>query len=187
MLHPTAGERPSRPVRFPTVAEENRRPSSWQLFLDGKTTWQRLLIALGAIAGALVAIGGLVAGIGALAGGKTAVSSTPKTVAGEETVVMNQSKDADAFVRFLLGTDGSPVQLNHKVIAPDAGSHVRLEYDCAKRTGCSFTRLEAGTFIPDRIEGGVWYSGCFSVVREGAGYAADHLDLEFTMKGPACP
>lgn len=140
------------------------------------------------MAGALVAIGGLVAGIGVLAGDrKTAVSSTINTLAGEETVVMNQSKGADAFVRFLLGTDSTPVQLNHKVIAPDAGSHIRLEYDCAKRTGCSYTRLEAGTFIPARIEGGVWYRGCFSVVGEGAGYAADHLDLEFTMNGPVCP
>lgn len=170
------------------MAKENRKPSSWQQFLDGKTTWQRLIIAVGAIAGALVAIGGLVAGIGALAGDrKSAMSSTTTTFAGEEIVVMNQSKDADAFVRFLLGTDGTPVQLNHKVIAPDAGSHIRLEYDCAKRTGCSYTRLEAGTFIPDRIEGGVWYRGCFSVVREGAGYAADHLDLEFTMNGAVCP
>lgn len=165
-----------------------RLQSRWHKFLDGKTTWQRFIVAVGALAGALIAIGGLIASIGALVSDNgTPEGATDRALAVNEMVVTNQTKEADAFVRFLLGTDGVPVPLNHKVIAPDAGSHIRLEYDCAKRTGCSYTRLEAGTFIPDHIEGGVWYQGCFSVVKEGAGYGADHLDLEFTKNGAACP
>ena len=170
------------------MGTEGRRQSLWQRLLEGKTTGQRLIVAVGTLAGALVAIGGMIAGIGALVGeDNTSVTSTNRTRAGEETIVTNQTRAADDFVRFLLETEGTPVQLNHKVMAPDLGSHVRLEYDCAKRTGCSFTRLEAGSFIPDRIEGGVWYRGCFSVVREGAGYGAEHLDLEFTKNGATCP
>jgi hypothetical protein len=164
------------------------RQSTWHRFLDGRTSGQRFLVALGALAGALLAIGGVIAGVGALVGDHPDPTRlTPGTSRAGEAVVTNQSEGADAFVRLLLATNGAPIQLNHKVLAPDAESHFRLEYDCAKRTGCSYTRLEAAQFIPDRIEGGVWYRGCFSVVGEGAGYAAQHLDLEFTLNGPTCP
>ncbi|MGH9223202.1 MAG: hypothetical protein ACRD2W_05335 [Acidimicrobiales bacterium] len=47
--------------------------------------------------------------------------------------------------------------------------------------------IEAGSFSPDHIEGGVWYRGCLSVVREGAGYGAEHLDLEFTKERRSLP
>jgi len=162
------------------------RQSMWHRFLDGKTSGQRLVVALGALAGALLAIGGLVAAVSALVGDDTPPGGTTSTPPGV-SVVENQSEEADGFVRDLLATNGAPVQLNTKVLAPDEGSHVRLEYDCEKPTGCSSTRLEMGSFIPDRIPGGVWYQGCYSVVKEGAGYGADHLDLEFTESGPTCP
>lgn len=162
------------------------RQSTWHRFLDGKTSGQRLVLALGALAGALLAIGGLVAAVTALVGDDTPPGSTTST-STDPTVVENQSKKADEFVRDLLATNGAPVQLDARVLAPDEGSHVRLEYDCDKATGCSFTRLEIGSFIADRIPGGVWFQGCYSVVKEGAGYGADHLDLEFTESGPTCP
>ena len=166
----------------------NPQPSTWHLFLDGKTSGQRFVLAVGALAGAMLAIGALIAGIGALVGDDDGpvTPRTPTTPTGV-TVVENQSEGADAFVRQLLATEGAPIQLNHKVMAPNASSHFRLEYDCAKATGCSFTRLEAGAFIPARIPGGVWYRGCYSVVGEGAGYGAEHLDLEFTENGVTCP
>jgi len=170
--------------------EDRTKPqqhSTWHRFLDGKTSGQRFVLALGALAAALLAIGGLIAGVGSLVGDDANPAPFPAKISAGETVVTNQSKEADDFVRFLLGTDGAPVALNHKVIAPDGDAHFRLEYDCAKRTGCNYTRLEAGTFNPDRIEGGVWYRGCFSVVGEGAGYGAEHLDLEFTQNGATCP
>lgn len=166
----------------------NERGSTWHRFLGNKTGAQQFVLAVGGLAGALLAIGGLIAGIASLVGDdEPPARSIATTGPAEEARVTNQSKEADEFVRRLLATEGAPIQLNHKVIAPDAGSHFRLEYDCAKPTGCSYTRLEAGTFTPARIEGGVWYRGCFSVVGEGAGYAADHLDLEFTMNGTTCP
>jgi hypothetical protein len=169
------------------VGESAEGQSVWHRFLEGKTTGQRLVLAIGALAGALLAIGALIAGIGALLGDDAEPRASNSDSTTDETVVTNQSGSADEFVRLLLDTDAAPIELNHKVIAPDEGAFVRLEYDCGKRTGCSFTRLEAGTFIPDRIEGGVWYRGCFSVAREGAGYAAAHLDLEFTKNGASCP
>ncbi len=166
----------------------NPQPSTWHRFLDGKTSGQRLVLALGALAGALLAIGALIAGIGALVGDDDgpATPGTSTTPTGE-TVVESQSEGADAFVRQLLATEGAPIQLNHKVMAPDADAHFRLEYDCAKATGCSFTRLETEAFNEARIPGGVWFRGCYSVVGDGAGYGADDLDLEFTEQGPTCP
>lgn len=164
------------------------KPSMWHRFLDGRTSGQRFVLSLGALAGALLAIGALVAAVGALVDDDDDERTPPGVaVTAGEQVVENQSEEADEFVGDLLATNGAPVQLNTKVLAPDEGSHVRLEYDCGKQTGCSFTRLEMGSFIPDRIPGGVWYQGCYSVVKEGAGYGAEHLDLEFTESGPTCP
>ncbi len=179
------------------------KQSTWKRFLSGKTSGQRFVLAVGALAGALGAVVGLIVAVVALVGRDgvdstvassrspqaqtSATSGTPAAPSAGEARVANQSADADRFVRDLLATNGRPIQLNTKVIAPDLGSHVRLEYDCGKQTGCSFTRLEMGTFVAARVEGGVWFQGCYSVVREGAGYGADHLDLEFTEKGPTCP
>lgn len=110
-------------------------------------------------------------------------SRRPSTLVG--SVVRSQTGSADRFVRTLVASNGAPVQLDTKVLAPDKGSHVALEYDCAKRTGCSVTRLEAVDLA--RIDEGVWYKGCYSVTAEGYGYGADHLDLEMRRSGDSCP
>ena len=119
--------------------EEKPEPkqSTWQRLLDNKTSWQRFVLAAGALAAALAAIGGLVAGIGALLGDDAdrTGSATSTTQPTGVTVVTSQDPDADEFVRFLLGTEGAPVQLDHKVFATDEGAFIRLEYDCAKHTG----------------------------------------------------
>ena len=105
--------------------EDRTKPqhSTWHRFLDGKTSGQRFVLALGALAAALLAIGGLIAGVGVLVGDDANPAPFTAKISAGETVVTNQSNEADDFVRFLLGTDGAPVPLNHKVIAPDAGSH----------------------------------------------------------------
>lgn len=162
--------------------------SPWQRFLGGKTTAQRLLIALGAIAGAVVAIGGLIAAVAQLVpeGGGPQVRAADED--GEVQRIANQSPQADGFVKLLLSAvDGSPLQLDHQVLAPRGeGGSVRLEYDCAAPTGCSYTRLETGRDIPAEVPGGIWYQGCWAVKKDGAGYRADRLDIELYKQGDTC-
>jgi hypothetical protein len=157
----------------------------WQRFLAGKTTVQRFVIALGALAGAVLAIGGVVVATTKLLDQRTAVGPA----SGQIEEIQNQQGTADEFVRFLLraADTGAPVQLDHKVLAPRGpGGEYRLEYDCDS-AGCRFVRLETPADIPAGISGGVWYQGCWSVVKDGNGYGADHLDLELRRQGDTCP
>jgi hypothetical protein len=159
--------------------------SGWQRFLAGKTTVQRLVIALGALAGAVLAIGGVVVGAAHLLDRASAVG--PAT--DEVQQIQNQQESADEFVRFLLGRAESqaPVQLDHQVFAPQGpGGEYRLEYDCGS-SGCKYVRLETPTGGADADRSRVWYQGCWSVVKDGNGYGAEHLDLELRREGDTCP
>jgi hypothetical protein len=159
--------------------------SGWQRFLAGKTTVQRLVIALGALAGAVLAIGGVVAGAAHLLHRAPAVG--PAT--GEVQEIQNQQETADDFVRFLLhaAATKAPVPLDHKVFAPRGpGGEYRLEYACGS-TGCSLVRLETPIGGADGVSDRVWYQGCWSVVKDGNGYGAEHLDLELRRQGETCP
>ena len=164
----------------------DREQSTWQRFLRGKTSAQRFLISLGALAGALLAIGGVIA-----AGAKLLDSdSEPRVRAADGNVhrIANQSASADEFVQFLLAAaGGAPVQLDHQVLTPKGDGHFRLEYDCAAPRGCSYVRLETARDIPAEVPDGAWYQGCWSITKDGAGYRADHLDLELSKKGDICP
>jgi len=159
--------------------------SAWQRFLAGKTNVQRFVIALGALAGAVLAIGAVVVAAAELLDRRTAIGPA----AGEVRQIENQQRSADEFVRFLLHAAGTsvPVHLDHQVLAPRGpGGEYRLEYACDS-TGCSFVRLETPADIPATIRGGVWYQGCWSVVKDGAGYGADPLDIELRLQGETCP
>jgi hypothetical protein len=148
---------------------------------------QRVLIEVSAVASALLAIGALIAGVLELLDD----DSPPRIAAasGEVQDVVNQTESADGFVRLLLeAVDGPPVQLDHRVAAPRGdGGQAELQYDCAAPTGCSFVRVEAGDHIPNTFSGGVWYQGCWSIAKDGAGYGAGHLDLELSWRGDTCP
>lgn len=171
-------------VAGPQVPSDDQQMSSWQRFLAGRTTFQRLVLALGALAAAVLAIGAVVAGVGRLLPDRALSGGGSETV----TEVQNQAPSADAFVRLLLNAaqSGSPVQLNHKVIAEAGDGHYRLQYNCGS-TGCSFARLETPADIPATFSDAVLYEGCWAVVRDGAGFGADHLDLELRRQGAACP
>jgi hypothetical protein len=160
--------------------------SRWERFLDGKTGAQRFVIALGALAGAMLAIAALVAGAARLLDQRDAGGSAT----GEVQRIENQQESADEFVRFLLQADQTraAIPLNHHVIAPRGpGGEYQLQYGCGGTGRCSFVRLETPADNPDRMSDGVWYQGCWSVIRDGAGYGADHLDLELRRQGQTCP
>lgn len=160
--------------------------STWQRFLGGRTTAQQFMLAVGALAGAILAIGAVVAGGVALLSDEG--ESRMDAADGNMQSIENQSPRADEFVQFLLAAaGGAPLQLDHQVLAPKGDGSFRLEYNCAAPTGCNFVRLETPNDIPAEIAGGVWYQGCWSIVRDGAGYGAAHLDLELRKTGDACP
>lgn len=160
--------------------------TTWQRFLSGRTGAQRFVLALGALAAALLAVGGVIAGGARLLGDRRDRSMAPAV--GEVQSIENRGESADEFVRFLLqAAGGGPVQLNHQVLAPQGDAHFRLEYNCARRTGCNFIRLETPTDIPAVISNGVWYQGCWSITKDGAGYGADALDIELKKQGDVCP
>jgi hypothetical protein len=161
------------------------RLSVWQRFLAGKTSGQRFVLALGALAAAILAIGGVAVGAAKVLDQRTTV----EPAAGQVQQIHDQQRSADDFVRMLLrvADTGAPVQLDHQVLARRGpGGEYRLGYGCGS-AGCSFVRLEAPATQPDGIAGGAWYQGCWSVVKDGAGYGADHLDLELYRQGDTCP
>ena len=169
----------------PPDDQDDPDQSTWQRFLSGKTGAQRFMLAVGALAGAALAIGAVIAGAFTLLD-----EGDPRAgpANGKVQRIENQSEQAGEFVEFLLRAVGeAPVQLDHQVLAPKGDGHFRLEYNCASTTGCDFVRLETGSDIPAEIADGVWYQGCWSIEKDGAGYAADHLDIELTKQGDVCP
>lgn len=160
--------------------------TSWQRFLSGRTGIQRFVLALGALATALLAVGGLIAGVAALVRDRGDPNVPPAV--GVADSIENQSRQADEFVRFLLqAAGGAPLQLDHQVLAPKGDGHFRLEYNCAPAAGCNFVRLGTPRDIPAEISDGVWYQGCWSVTKDGAGYGADLLDIALEKQGDLCP
>jgi hypothetical protein len=165
----------------PTVRAE----SAWRRFLTGKTSPQLFLIALGALSAALLAIGAVVVAVVRFVDGHddAGVGSANDGVQRIES----QSDAADEFVQFLIDHDGRPVQLDHQVIAQPGPADVSLQYNCDQPTGCNVVRLQAVDDSASEIAGGRWFQGCFGVVKDGAGYGAQPLDLELHPQGQTCP
>ena len=165
--------------------------------LNQKTGWQKALVAVGAVAAAVVSIAGLLALVLPLFQGSpgTAASVTPAptpapTRAGV-TVVRTQTAEADALVRTLLDAAGAtPLLLDLQVLGQPGPADVTLYYACGSSGSCSKTRLQAPSVDGMAVLGdqsGVWFQGCFSVVKKGSGYGADYLDLALTKVGDRCP
>ena len=165
--------------------------------LNQKTGWQKALVAVGAIAGAIASIIGLAVLVLPLfrGGPETAASVTPAptpapTRAGV-TVVRTQTAEADALVRTLLEAAGAtPLLLDLQVLGQPGPADVTLYYACGSSGSCSKTRLQAPSVDGMAVLGdqsGVWFQGCFSVVKKGNGYGADYLDLALTKVGDRCP
>lgn len=187
------------PLDEPAAAQPNPKPLRSRI-VSGKTGPQRLLLWLGAAATALLAIGTLLTALGGWlrpsptgspSSESSVVGSTPASIEDTSRVIRNQSLGADAFVQQLLGAADSrrPVQLNHTIYAPHGeGASIRLEYGCVT-AGCSFTRLEPDGWGFDWMtdDTGAWVRGCVRVTRDGAGFGAEHLDLELLKTGPTCP
>lgn len=170
---------------LPEDGEENeQRQSWWHRFLKGTTGPQRLVLAVGALAAAVLAIGGVVTAIVRFVDGDDSRRVGSATEGDQR--IENQSTEADELVGFLIEHDDSAVQLNHQVIAPRGSNDVSLQYACDEPTGCSVVRLQLPDSTPNEMPNGLWFQGCYLVVMDGAGYQADPLDLELDWRGETC-
>ena len=141
----------------------------WLRLVEGRTKAQRLVITLGALAGAIVAIAGLASGAARLlhTGRSGPAAAGPAATDGSAVRIDSRTAGADEFVRYLLDhVDGPPVQLNHQLLGRPGPGNVSLDYACATASGCSTVRIEDGEVTFSAIENGVWFQGCYRV-RQG--------------------
>jgi hypothetical protein len=165
--------------------DDQREQSPWQRFLKGKTGPQRLVLAVGALAAAVLAIGGVVAAVVRFVDADDDRRVGPAT--DDVQRIENQSAEADDLVKLLIEHDErSPIQLNHQVIAPRGPNDVSLQYACDEPTGCSVVRLQLPDSTANEIPNGLWFQGCYLVVMNGAGYGAQPLDLALHLRGETC-
>lgn len=163
-------------------------PSRWQLFLDSKTSPQRLLVALAGMVTAVVAIAAAVVtltGWFAADGDRPGRSSPPPG-----SVVESGTAQADDLVRRLLAADhGDPIALDLTVLALQGAtieSHLALWYNCEPGAvvgdgACNKVRLEFPSDTqPPRTKPLGWrFRGRYRVdVRNGVDYGTD-LDISF--------
>lgn len=166
------------------IGAGKRLPPWWRRLLDQSTVWQR----------ALAAVLTVVAGLGLLVGAvqwAVAMFDSGGPVAFKEGVtreIETRSPTADKFVQMLVDADGTAVMLDHQVFGELPGhGDVRLDYECTKKVGCAQTRVQVANQTLTQVPGGIWLKGCYTVLKKGAGYGADPLDLELNAAGSVCP
>jgi hypothetical protein len=187
-----------------------RRPSLAHRLLDQKTVWQRVLIAVTAVATAITAVAGVVALLLPLfrpapdAAAPPTPAPTPAVTRVDSavpaggaqppagvTVIRAQTAEADALVRRLVDTAGkATVLLDHQIMGKPGPANVSLYYGCGSTGACSMTRIEVANLEGMAVltgETGVWIRGCYAVTLDGNGYGVDHLDIELRKVGDACP
>lgn len=169
-----------------------QKKSTWERFLDQKTTPQRLLLAVAAIVAAVGLLGALAVTIGDRLGGDDP-DGTEVVEVGELNgeVIEQGTASADDFVRHLVSVaGGAPVQLDLTVRAPETesaiGSHLPLWYNCDDGAvvgdgACNLVRLEFPTDTPPAVTNplGWRFQGRYRVtIRNGVDFGTD-LDLSF--------
>src|SRR4051794_13030751 len=172
------------------VACETRsapRTGSWvQRLLDNKTGLQRAVISLGALITAALAIGGAVAAIVRMIDNDE--SARDLEAAPGDTVRIDSGTDAaNHFVHVLDEHDGGVVTLDHQIVAEKGPADVRLQYDCTDSGVCVMVRVQDVDVVATDMRDGLWFSGCFAITRDGAGYGYEPLDMELRYQGETCP
>jgi hypothetical protein len=160
--------------------------SRWQRFLAGKTTGQRLLLALAAIAGAFLTIGAFVTAVGSLVddddGGSTVATG------GE---IRSGTDAADELVRALLQADesGRPMQLDTTMIGEVVPAGVQLTYGCDDSGACGTVKVgdPQDSSTPLIAGDGVSWEGCYRVRSlDGGDFGAAQLVFEIIRQGETC-
>jgi hypothetical protein len=167
------------------MAEEESRRFWWRRFLDQATVPQKLLLSLGAIAGALVAIGTLVIAVGDRLGDDDDGSDSIESLSG--TTVESKTDDADQLIRGLLaaaGSDSKTVLLDVKVLADPSqptlnSADIHVYFNCD--TGdCSRARLQFPEGLPVTTNPlGLDLEGSWAVtLASGLDFDSTQLDIQ---------
>ncbi len=135
---------------------DDRHPTWLRRFLDQGTTWQKLLLAFGAIAGALLAIGSLAVAINKLVGGDdrptsselaTTSNSGGAQMFGTADPLRSETADVNRLVALLTlaartyaaepNSPDSRVTLDFRVDAePQDSGRIKLNYGCPNEPPC---------------------------------------------------
>jgi hypothetical protein len=168
--------------------------SWWKGYVDETSRAQKVVIAVGSIATAVVAIGTAVVSLAGWFGGDDGEGGGGERVrpatAFDGRVIESGTDDGDDLVRFLIAASGGePVELNLTVLAPGGVApdpYLPLWYNCAPGAvvgsgACNRVRLEFGSDTPvlTRNPVGWRFRGTYRVlVRNGVDYGTD-LDIGF--------
>lgn len=171
----------------------------WRRFLDQATNAQKLLLALGGIAGAVLAIGALTLAIGDLLGddGGSGVSGSgdvPSLASLDGTTITSNSDEADALIAGLLevaGTESRTVTLDVKVLAHESqpalnSADIWVYFNCASgpcsKARLQFPRVEAIETNPLGFD----LTGTWEVsLARGLDFASRELDIELVRTAAA--
>lgn len=179
--------------------DESGQPIWLRRFLDQGTTWQKLLLAIGAIAGALLAVGGLAVSINQLVDGDGQANrlGSPSAPAVDDDRIFvraeplaSESADVDGLVALLLvaseayaADQNDPearVALQFSVDSEPANSgRITLGYRCPNEPPCvvDLQAWEPTQF--DVTRGATFFEGVY-VVRVQRGRA--ERDIEFGLR-----
>lgn len=171
-----------------------RAETRWHRFLAGKTSWQRFILQVSALAAAVATIGAVVLGGWKLIGGAIdRVSESNVGDSAEETrQVQNGSTAADRLVELLVeqGERGAAVPLDHQVqFGGIDNNQFTLQYHCDPGPCRTVTLVDYGVAAA-RVTGADkvrWFRGCWTAEREGPGLDAVGLKVTLVRIGETCP
>jgi hypothetical protein len=163
-------------------------------FLDQSTTWQKLLLAVGAMAGALLAIGGLAVAINSAFGdrGDATRSATTSNVGGAHIFrriesVKGETADANELVALLTSAAGayarepnspdSRITLDFHVDAePQDSGRIKLPYMCSNEPPCEAALQAWEPTMFDVNQGATLFKGVY-IVRIQRGEADRNIEF----------
>ena len=167
--------------------------------MAGKTSWQRFVLQVSALAAAAATIGGVAIGSWKLLSaavdriGGSSANTAERNSSGETSQVNNGTDAADTLVELLIDRRerGVPVSLDHQIhFGGIQGNQFTLQYHCDQVGGCSTVTLVDYGVAAAEVTGADdvrWFDGCWTVDRQGLGLDASGLKLTLVRIGKTCP
>jgi hypothetical protein len=159
---------------------EREDQSIVERILGSRTAPQRLLLAAGALAAAILAIVALVQPVLGVFG--SSIDYSPD----ETRTIRSGEGTADRFIELLTERDGEQLMLDHQVFGDLPGHNdVRVSYDCTD--SCSVLRIALPDSTPNVVKNSaLWFQGCYTVQMHGSGYGSEPLDIGLLYRGETC-
>jgi hypothetical protein len=171
-----------------------RAETRWTRFLAGKTSGQRFILQVSALAAAVATIGGVALGGWKLVSGviSRVSDSSLSTSAGQTQQVQNGSTAADRFVELLVDKSkrGTPMPLDHQVhFSGIDNNQFTLQYHCDPGPCSTVTLVDYGVAAApiSGADQARWFHGCWTAERQGPGLDAVGLKVTLVRVGETCP